>query len=126
MIGVPGSPNANTTTPGITIVESTYFHECAIPNAACNTTVGGDVFATTSLLSQETFTSAGSKIDFTTNDLPISTGPYAITEEYTITFSNAYTEATDSIGVRVPEPAALALFGIGLLGLGVVRHRAKL
>ena len=108
---------------GVTVTENTYVHECATPNVACNTTVGGDVFATTTLLSTKTFNSTGSVTEFSGNGLPLVTTPYAITEVYTIDFTQTNTSTSASIDMKVPEPVSIAIFGAALLGLGVMRGR---
>jgi hypothetical protein len=111
---------------GITVTESTYIHECSPPVSACNTTIGagGDVFATTTLLSSQTFTSTGSVIDFTANGLPLPTNSdYAVTEVYTLDFTQTITSVNATIDVKVPEPMSISLLGGALLGIGMVRRR---
>jgi hypothetical protein len=34
-------------------------------------------------------------------------------------------EAQDQLTIRTPEPASLALFGVGMLGLTVTKRRTK-
>lgn len=46
---------------------------------------------------------------------------------YSITFTGAGQEAESSIELQqaIPEPASLALFGIGLVGLGIIRRQRQ-
>ena len=55
-------------------------------------------------------------------------GPYAVTEEYTVTFSDggvgAYGYVTNSISETVvPEPASMALLGVGPFRFGLMKRR---
>jgi hypothetical protein len=111
--------------PGATVVESTYFHDCGVPNASCNST--SDVFALSTLLSTATFTSDGTA-DL---DAPLpagSTSPYAITEVYSLTLTEAgygYQNA-GAIDERIPEPSALSLFVAALIGFaGFATYRRR-
>jgi hypothetical protein len=57
-------------------------------------------------------------------------GPDALTStrfafEYTGTFDSANYVGLDSLTVDVPEPASMALFAGGLLGLGAIRRRSR-
>jgi hypothetical protein len=44
--------------------------------------------------------------------------------EYTGTYDSANYVGLDSLSVDVPEPASMALFAGGLLGLGAIRRRS--
>jgi hypothetical protein len=111
---------------GITIKESTYLHECVTGINPCNTTIGagGDLFATTTLLSSQTFSSTGSVTDYTGTGLPLLLmNHYAITEVYTIDFTQQNTTVDGSIDLQVPEPMSITLLGGALFGIGMVRRR---
>jgi hypothetical protein len=112
---------------GITVTESTYLHECSpVPFSLCNGTIGagGDVFATTTLLSTQTFSSTGAVTDYSANGLPLTAQVHeAITEVYTIDFTQQGTALNASIDLAVPEPMSITLLGGALLGIGVVRRR---
>jgi hypothetical protein len=116
-----------TTNSATKVVESSFITPCLPPNSACP---ASDIFAEGTLLSTTTFTPSGATSVSDWASLPVGeTAPYAITEEYTITFAapggvnGSYGQVSASIDVTVPEPVSMALLGVGMLGLGVVRRR---
>jgi hypothetical protein len=109
------------------VQESIYVHDCVI-NTPCSATT--DVYKLDTLVATDTFTSTGS-VEKISQINPGLTAPYAITEVYTVTFApyssvnNSYGQASNSISMSVPEPASMAMFGMGMVALGFVRRRRR-
>jgi hypothetical protein len=56
---------------------------------------------------------------------PNAVGAARFAFEYTGTYDSANYVGLDSLSVDVPEPASMALFAGGLLGLGAIRRRSR-
>lgn len=93
------------------VVETTYI-------SATNALFGGTQLAT------QTFTSAPSAASAVTAS-PNLTGPFSETVEYIIHLSGAGS-VNDSINIQaVPEPASVAMLGVGMIGTGIMARRRR-
>ena len=73
------------------------------------------------LLASTLFTHIGTSTSV--NSALVGTGPYSLTEVYMITSTGSGTSNNTINLTAVPEPSTVVLFGMGLLGIGLVRKR---
>jgi hypothetical protein len=111
------------------VQETIYVHDCvASPCGTTSPTISTDVFNLDQLVATDTFTATGS-VEKISQITPRLTAPYAITEVYTETFGpggvNQYGQASNSISMSVPEPASMAILGVGMIALRFVRRRRR-
>ena len=112
---------ANNSNSSINLTESSYAQNCAA--SSC---VASDAFATTNLLATDTV-APGAPTTSISSPLPAGLGvgsQWSETEVFTLNFASAGQSSAGSIGITsVPEPASIALLGIGALGVTMLRRR---
>ena len=89
---------------------------------------GNGKFTTTTLLSSGTLNSSSTEVLPRMTAEATTTARFSATELYSITLNGCPCSADLKIDLRaqaasLPEPVSLALFGVGLVGLGVARRK---
>jgi hypothetical protein len=108
--GLLSALTSNLLTPGWTVSGQTYFDQSDVAFG----------------MGTELFSGTLSGLGTDTGVTPIAaTGPYSLTEIYTIT-ANTGGNTNDTLDIStVPEPGTLALFGAGLLGCALLLSRRR-
>jgi hypothetical protein len=96
---------------GFTVTQSTFLD------------ANNGIFTTTTPLSSQTFTTIGTSVLGATANA--GSGPYSVTEEYTITATGEGSANSTAILTAVPEPATWAMMILGFIGVGFMAHRRK-
>jgi hypothetical protein len=121
--GYPAVSLANTFT-GNTLTSNSNYTTFTIGNYV---DAGNGAFATTTLLASTSYSNLGLG-SYSTGPIVKTVTPGAMWSEttiYTITFTGQGSIQSSAQIIRVPEPMSMALFGAGLLGLGMVRRSRK-
>jgi PEP-CTERM motif len=111
ILGFVSSFTENALAAGFTVTESTFL----------DATNG--IFTTTTPLSSHTFMGIGTSVQGATANA--GSGPYSVTEVYTITATGEGSANSTAILTAVPEPATWAMMMLGFIGVGFMAYRRK-
>jgi hypothetical protein len=101
---------SNSLPAGWTVTETTYY-------STSNALYGGTLFAA------HTFNNIGTNVSGST--VNVGSGPYSVTQQYTITATGAGSALSTMVLTAVPEASTWAMMILGFMGIGFVTYRKK-
>lgn len=123
VLGIDTNPGTGTNYTNITLNDGSAFSDSELSNTSARSTASGSTTALSDAIAAHTL---GTFTVLMNSESPLWVWPlYSASPDYSgywgyqlqVLDSNNNVLASDEISVNVPEPATVALFGIGLLGL---------